>query len=151
GGRRTGDLIARVGNDTERLCNFLSLNLVDFATDLLMILMTAAILLTIDPVLALASLCPFPLVVFLITRVRGRLLRGYRQAGGAWPAMTRVLADPTPGIRVVKAFAQEAREIERFDHSNAHVYAINDRLNRVWAFFGPTVTLLTTAGLLVIW
>jgi ATP-binding cassette subfamily B protein len=151
GGKRTGDLVARVGNDTERLCNFLSLNLVDFATDSLMIVMTAVILLTIDPLLALAALCPFPLVVWMVQRVRGRLLRGYRQAGVAWGALVSVLADTIPGIRVVKAFAQEQREIERFDGANERVVDVNNRLNRVWALFGPTVTFLTTGGLLVVW
>jgi ATP-binding cassette subfamily B protein len=83
GGKRTGDLMSRISNDTDRLCNFLSLNLVDFATDILMIIMTSVILLTIDPLLALAALCPFPLIVGMVQRVRGRLLRGYRQAGVA--------------------------------------------------------------------
>jgi ATP-binding cassette subfamily B protein len=151
GGKRTGDLIARVSNDTERICNFLSLNLVDFATDVLMIVLTAVILLTIDPLMALAALCPFPLIAWLVQRVRGRLLRGYRQAGVAWSGMTSVLADTIPGIRVVKAFAQEQREIERFEDANERVFAGNDRLNRIWALFGPTVTFLTGAGLLVVW
>ena len=44
GGKRTGDLISRVGSDTDRICNFLSVNLLDFGTDVLMIVMTAAIL-----------------------------------------------------------------------------------------------------------
>src|SRR5205085_10415512 len=56
GGKRTGDLMSRISSDTDRLCNFLSLNLVDFANDVLMILMTAAILLSLDPFLALATL-----------------------------------------------------------------------------------------------
>jgi ATP-binding cassette subfamily B protein len=151
GGRRTGDLIARIGSDTDRLCNFLSTHLIDFATDILMMLMTAAILLTIDPWLALATLCPFPLIVWLVYAVRGRLLRGYRRSAVAWSDMTSVLADTIPGIRVVKAFAQEQREIDRFEHSNQRVQTANNRLNRIWAFFGPTVTLLTTTGLLVVW
>jgi ATP-binding cassette subfamily B protein len=151
GGKRTGDLIARVSSDTERLCNFLSLNLIDFGTDIIMILMTAAILMTLDVPLALAALCPFPIIVWLTYRVRGRLLRGYRVAGAAWSAMTSVLADTIPGIRVVKAFAQEAREIDRFDASNERVFQASDRLNRVWSLFGPTVSLLTTTGLLVVW
>jgi ATP-binding cassette subfamily B protein len=151
GGKRTGDLMSRVSSDTDRLCNFLSLNLVDFVTDLLMIIMTATVLLTIDPLLALATLCPFPLVVSLVYWVRGRLLRGFRQQGVAWADMTSVLADTIPGIRVVKAFAQEAREIERFRESNERVLQTNDRVNLLYAFFGPTVTLLTTNGLLVVW
>src|SRR5207244_12938063 len=38
-----------------------------------------------------------------------------------------------------------------FDHANDRVFQINDRLNRVWALLGPTMTLLTTGGLLVVW
>ncbi|MGE3808380.1 MAG: ABC transporter ATP-binding protein [Gemmataceae bacterium] len=151
GGKRTGDLMARIANDSERLCNFLSLNLVDFGTDILMIVMTATILLTIDASLALVALIPFPLIVFLVYRVRSRLLRGYQQAGVAWSGITSVLADTIPGIRVVKAFAQESHEENRFDATNQRVFHVNDRLNRVWSLFGPTVTLLTTGGLLIIW
>jgi ATP-binding cassette subfamily B protein len=151
GGKRTGDLIARVGNDTERLCNFLSLNLVDFASDCIMIVMTAAVLLRLNAPLALVTLAPFPPVVALVYYVRGRLLRRFRGSGVAWSDMTSVLADTIPGIRVVKAFAQESREVERFRSSNDRVLHANDRVNVLWAFFGPSVTFLTTAGLLVVW
>ena len=41
GGKRTGDLMSRLSTDTDRICNFLSINLLDFATDVLMIVMTA--------------------------------------------------------------------------------------------------------------
>ena len=43
--------------------------------------------------------------------------------------MTSVLADTIPGIRVVKAFAQEQREIERFRRANDRVLSANDRVN----------------------
>ncbi len=65
--------------------------------------------------------------------------------------MTSVLADTIPGIRVVKAFAQEKREVERFRQANDHVVAANDRVNAVWTFFWPLVGLLNQAGLLVVW
>ena len=52
GGKRTGDLIARLSSDTDRICNFLSINLLDFATDVLMIALTAVMLMALDPVLA---------------------------------------------------------------------------------------------------
>jgi ATP-binding cassette subfamily B protein len=151
GGKRTGDLLSRVSSDTDRLCNFLSSHLVDFATDVLMILMTAAVMIAMAPTLALATLCPFPILVWMVVWARGRLLRGYRQGTVAWADLTSVLADTIPGIRVVKAFAQEAREIERFRASNARVLLANDRVNLTWSFFGPLVTFLTTLGLLIVW
>jgi ATP-binding cassette subfamily B protein len=62
-----------------------------------------------------------------------------------------VLADTIPGIRVVKAFAQESREAARFRAANVHNLEVNDRVNKVWSLFSPTVTLLTEIGLLIVW
>lgn len=151
GSRRTGDLMTRIGSESDRICVFLSLHLLDFATDLLMILMTAAILFTIDPWLAVVTLLPLPLILRLIMVVRDRLRTGFEKIDRIWAEVTSVLADTIPGIRVVKAFAQERRESDRFKQANAQNLAINDRVNRVWAIFGPSVTLLTELGLLVVW
>ena len=151
GDRRTGDLIARIGNETDRINVFLSLHLLDFATDVLMILMTAIILFTINPTLALVTLLPLPFIGWLIHLVRERLRTGFEKIDRVWAEVTNVLADTIPGIRVVKAFAQEDRESKRFRDSNQHNLLVNDRLNRVWALFSPTVTLMTEVGLLVVW
>jgi ATP-binding cassette subfamily B protein len=151
GGKRTGDLMNRIGNDTDRINIFLSVNLLEFASDVLMMLFTGVILFSIDPKLAPVALLPLPIIAFLISFVRGRLLRGFQQGTSAMSRMTSVLADTIPGIRVVKAFAQEKREIERFKRSNAHVLAANDRVNKTWSFFGPMVTLCTDMGLVIIW
>ncbi|MFH0727847.1 MAG: ABC transporter ATP-binding protein [Pseudomonadota bacterium] len=151
GGKRTGDLISRVSSDTDRICYFLSIYLLDFGTDVLMILMSACILLSINPWLAIVTLAPFPLITWLTHRVRTVLRRGFALGWRAWADMTSVLADTIPGIRVVKAFAQEEREVERFRECNSRVLQANDRVNTIWSFFGPMVTLLTDAGLLVVW
>jgi len=151
GGKRTGDLMTRIGSDTDNLCTFLSLHALDFANDLLMITLTAGILVYIDPTLALVTLLPFPLIAWLAQSVREKLRHGFDAGRRAWSRMTSVLADTIPGIRVVKAFAQEHREIERFRRANDHVLTVNNRVNQTWSYFGPVVTLLTEAGLLVIW
>jgi len=151
GGKRTGDLISRVGSDTDRICNFLSVNVVEFLSDVLMIILTAGILLSINPWLATVVLIPFPLIAYLIQQVRERLRHGFGRGYHAWGEMVSVLTDTIPGIRVVKAFAQEQREIDRFELGNAHVCEVNDRVNQIWAFFSPLITLLTELGLLVVW
>lgn len=151
GGKRTGDLMARISTDTDRICQFLSDNLVDFVTDLLLIAATAALLLYTDWKLAVASLAPFPLIAWLIVWSRARLSQGFLVSGRAWGYMTSVLADTIPGIRVVKAFAQEHREIERFAEANRRVVAANDRVNAVWTFFWPVVVLLNQLGWIVVW
>ncbi len=151
GGKRTGDLMTRVGSETDRICVFLSLHLLDFATDVLMILMTAAILFSINPWLALVTLFPLPFIAWMIHVVRDKLRTGFEKIDRVWSEVTNVLADTIPGIRVVKAFAQEQREAARFREANQHNLAANDRLNKIWSLFTPTVTLLTEVGLLVVW
>ncbi|GJI89924.1 ABC transporter [Rugamonas sp. R1(2021)] len=151
GGKRTGDLMSRIGSESDRICVFLSLHLLDFASDCLMIIMTGVILFSIDPWLAIFTLLPLPFIAWLIHVVRDRLRTGFEKIDRVWGEVTNVLADTIPGIRVVKAFAQESREAARFRTANKHNLAVNDKLNKIWSLFSPTVSFLTELGLLVIW
>jgi ATP-binding cassette subfamily B protein len=151
GGKRTGDLMSRIGSETDRICVFLSLHLLDFATDVLMIVMTSIILISIDPWLALVTLAPLPFIIWMIHAVRDRLRHGFEKVDRIWAEITNVLADTIPGIRVVKAFAQEKREVQRFRGANNRNLEVNDRVNTLWSLFSPTVTFLTEIGLLIVW
>ncbi|MFM7605109.1 MAG: ABC transporter transmembrane domain-containing protein, partial [Prosthecobacter sp.] len=75
--KRTGDLISRIGNDTDDISLFISVNFIDFACDLLTILFTAGVMFTIHPVLALAALGPLPVVAWLVQWVRAHLRGGF--------------------------------------------------------------------------
>ena len=151
GGKRTGDLMSRIGSGSDRICLFLSLHLLDFASDVLMIIMTGVILCSINPTLAAITLVPLPFIAWTIHIVRDRLRTGFEKIDRVWGEVTNVLADTIPGIRVVKAFAQEKREAMRFREANRHNLAVNDKLNKVWSLFSPTVSFLTELGLLVVW
>ena len=151
GGKRTGDLLSRVGSESDRIAVYLSLHLTDFASDVVMIVMTAVILFSMNPYLALITLVPLPFIGWMIHYVRFRLRTGFEKIDRVWGEVTNVLADTIPGIRVVKAFAQEARESRRFREANRHNLLVNDRINKIWSLFSPSVSLLTEMGLLVVW
>ena len=87
----------------------------------------------------------------MIHFVRYRLRTGFEKIDRVWGEVTNVLADTIPGIRVVKAFAQEQREAKRFREANHHNLVVNDRINKIWSLFTPSVSLLTEIGLLVVW
>ncbi|HEX7647729.1 MAG TPA: ABC transporter ATP-binding protein, partial [Noviherbaspirillum sp.] len=108
-------------------------------------------LVSINPWLALVTLLPLPFIAWMIHVVRDKLRHGFEKIDRIWGEVTNVLADTIPGIRVVKAFAQEKREAARFREANKHNLAVNDRVNKVWSLFSPTVSLLTEIGLLVVW
>ncbi len=151
GGKRTGDLLSRIGSESDRIAVYLSLHLTDFASDVIMIVMTAVILFSMNPYLALVTLVPLPFIGWMIHFVRDRLRTGFEKIDRVWGEVTNVLADTIPGIRVVKAFAQEQREATRFREANRHNLLVNDRINKIWSLFSPSVSLLTEMGLLVVW
>ena len=151
GGKRTGDLIARISSETDRLCSFLSDTLIDFVTDVLMIVGTSIVLFALDPLLALAALASFPPIAWFMIKVRGALTHGFLRGSRAWALMTNILSDTIPGIRVVKAFSQERREVARFEQANASIVMNNNRVNTLWTSFWPLVVLLNQLGLLVVW
>jgi len=94
---------------------------------------------------------PLPFIAWMIHVVRDRLRTGFEKIDRVWSEVTNVLADTIPGIRVVKAFAQEKREADRFREANKYNLQVNDKLNKTWSLFTPSVSLLTEIGLLVVW
>ena len=104
-----------------------------------------------DHWLAMVTLVPLPLMGWLIHRVRSKLRSGFIVGSRAWAEMTNVLADTIPGIRVVKAFAQEQREVDRFKARNDNVFRANNRINTLWSAFSPLIVLLSDLSLLLIW
>ena len=151
GGKRTGQLIQRLSTDTDRICSFISVQWNDLAGDIAMFVFMAGVLISMDPTMALVTMLPIPVIAWLIQRVRNRLFEGFLQSSRASDDMANILTDTIPGVRVVKAFAQEQREIERFRLANDRILAANKRLNVVWSFFWTVIALLTQAGLIVIW
>ena len=149
--KRTGDLVSRISSDTDRITYFLSDTFMDFVTDVLMLIATIVTLFAVEPYLGLVALLSFPMVAGLTLYTRNRLqdslLSGYR----AWSYMTSVLQDVISGIRVVKAFAQEEREAKRFKAANDAVVRANDKVNKLWTFFWPTVVGMNQVGLIVAW
>lgn len=151
GGKRTGDLMSRISSDSDRLCAFLSDSIVDFSANTILLCVFAIAMFSLNGTLAVVTLIPFPFIVWLMYYARDRLQVGFQASSRAWGAMTSVLADTIPGIRVVKAFAQEDREIERFKTANEHVVTANNRVNQLWTFFWPLITFLNSLGSFIVW
>jgi ATP-binding cassette subfamily B protein len=151
GSRTTGSLIARVSSDTDRLWDFITFGFLDIAMSLLQVVGVAAALLLQDWSLALLVLIPVPLMVLMFythgRRIHGTYLRIWRK----WAAMTGVLSDVIPGIRVVKAFAQEDHEVDRFRAKSRAVEEEADIMHRQWTRFWPRVMMMMHVCVLTVW
>ena len=149
--KRTGGLITRVSADTDRLWDFLAFGVVDVSLSLVMLLGLGVVLLALDWRLGLVLVVPVPLFCWLIFRhgkqMEGFFLRAWRK----WSRVTDVLSDTIPGIRVVKAFHQEEREVRRFIERNEEVTAEFNRIHAVWTGFWPLLMLGVHATTVAVW
>ena len=149
--KKTGSLIARVTADTDRLWEFIAFGVVDVSLSIVMLIGLGAVLLTLDWRLGLVMTLPVPVFCWLIYRhgesLNGLFIRTWRK----WSRVTDVLSDTIPGIRVVKAFNQESREIERFDARNIDVTEEINRIHQLWTTFWPLLMFAVHATTIVVW
>jgi ATP-binding cassette subfamily B protein len=149
--KRTGSLITRVSADTDRLWEFLAFGVVDVSLSLVMLLGLGAVLLSLDWRLGLVMTLPIPLLCWVIYRHGENISRLFIRAWRKWSRVTDVLSDTIPGIRVVKAFNQEQREIERFGERNEDVTAEFNRIHASWTTFWPLLVLGVHAMTVTVW
>ena len=112
--KKTGALITRVSSDTDRLWDFLAFGIIDVSLSVVMLIGLSTVLLSLDWKLGLVVVVPVPLFCLAIYKHSERMNRFFIRAWRKWSRVTDVLSDTIPGIRVVKAFNQEEREIGRF-------------------------------------
>ena len=149
--KRTGSLITRVSADTDRLWDFLAFGVVDVSLSLVMLIGLSAVLLTLDWRLGLVMTLPVPMLCWLIYRHGENISRLFIRAWRKWSRVTDVLSDTIPGIRVVKAFNQEQREIGRFGERNEDVTAEFNRIHASWTTFWPLLVLGVHAMTITVW
>ncbi len=149
--RRTGSLITRVTNDTDRLWDFIVFGSVDLVRDVLMIVIFASIMFFCSWKLALIALLPLPPLAVL-TYKRGMKMQSlFGRLWTYWSRLTAVVGDALPGVRVVKAFANEDREVARFDRRSEEYAAKEREIHIVWSALNPMVSGMMRTGGLLVW
>lgn len=149
--RRTGSLITRVMNDTDRLWDFIVFGSVDLFKDLIMIAAMATFMFYIDWRLAALSLAPLPIIA-IFSYIRGiTMQRLHHRLWTYWSRMGAVVGDAIPGIRVVKAFANEKREVHRFEDRNVEYVDKEIEIHKAWTSMAPAMSLLMRVGTIAVW
>jgi ATP-binding cassette, subfamily B, bacterial len=149
--KKTGSLITRVSADTDRLWEFLAFGVVDVSLSLVMLAGLGAVLLSLDWRLGLVMTLPVPVFCWLIYRHGESINQLFIRAWRKWSRVSDVLSDTIPGIRVVKAFHQEAREIRRFGERNEDVTGEFNRIHRLWTRFWPLLMLAVHGTTVAVW
>ncbi len=147
---QTGELMSRATADVEMMRRFLSFGILRLTSSALTLVVVMTLLLTMDVRLALVSMASIPLLVLAIWRFATTVRPRYKQIQEQLGTITAVLQEAIAGVRVVRAFAQEDREIERFRRENWHYLDLNITTVRLWALYFPLMTFLGGLGSTVV-
>jgi subfamily B ATP-binding cassette protein MsbA len=146
GKRRLGDILSRLTNDIQVSLRAFTLLFDDVVQEPFMILASLGLMLTVSPAATLAFLAILPLVAIPVVLFGRRVRRGSRRSLAALGDATDTLAQQLAGIRVVKAFGAEDREVEEFDLANRRFLRRTMSMVRAKAATESFLLLLTGAG-----
>jgi ABC-type multidrug transport system fused ATPase/permease subunit len=148
--QQTGQLMSRATVDLQAVRFFLGYGLVFISQSALTILLAAAAMLLLQPGLALLALLPVPFVIVIAGRYGRRSRPALQEVQQRIAELTADVEENVSGVRVVKAFAAEERQRERFGRSVTRVFDQSMLTTRQRAFYNPFIGFLPNLGLAVI-
>lgn len=149
---QAGQLITRVTSDVDLVRDFVGGGLVQMVSAVLLLLGAVLFLVRLDPRLAVLALLIIPVtvtVLFVFVRRLGPMFRAFQVK---LAALNTVLQENVAGARVVRAFAREPFETERFDAANRELLGVGLEVRHVVANAFPLLFSVGTIGVgIVTW
>ena len=150
--RRTGDLMSRATNDLNAVRMMIGPAVMYSASTILVFVVAIVLMLSIDRWLTLMALLPLPLVSISVWYFGSAIHKRFETIQEQLSHVSAVVQEALAGVRVVRAYNQEAHEIERFRAANEEYVHRNRVLIRLQGMFYPSMTLFLGFGsLLVLW
>ncbi|MDD2629210.1 MAG: ABC transporter ATP-binding protein [Limnochordia bacterium] len=148
---RTGSIMSRTTSDTQNLQRFIVQSVQQVVFNAIMVVGVGFILFKYNWQLALITLLPMPLLILASNLFARKIRKVYRRIWVRRALMNSVLADAIPGVKIVKSFVQEDKEIAKFDHRSNELFERHVEAARFRSLFSPLLGLATSLGTLMIW
>jgi ABC-type multidrug transport system fused ATPase/permease subunit len=148
--QQTGQLMSRATVDLQAVRFFLGYGLIFVMQSALTILLAAGAMIAVQPRLAAISLIPVPFVIFAAARYGRRSRPALQAVQQRIAELTADVQENIGGVRVVKAFAREDLQLERFRGSVGRLWDQAMLATRVQAFYNPFIGFLPQLGLAAI-
>lgn len=149
--RKTGKLMSRITRDVERLQRFISRGFPDMVTNVVMIIAMGGIMFRRNWWLAILTLIPVPALIVFTFYFGRKMHKVFHIVWKRWAAISGILADTIPGVRVVKAFVREEHEIDRFNDKAYNLFEGEMNAAKLYTIFRPLMGFIVFIGTIIIW
>ena len=147
----TGSVINRISGDTATLQAFMLRITQEAVAQLVLLVGIIALMFSMNWKLTLLALVPVPLIVAGSRIFRKKIMPFYRRIWRKWAAVTSVLTDTIPCIKVVKSFAGEKRTVKRFNKYNDEWLKVEKDSAKIVTLYPLTVSFFIHCGTLLLW
>jgi len=149
---RTGEILSRATNDMSALRMMLGPGLMYLVNTAAVGIAAVGFMVAISPRLTFYSLLPLPLVSLSVWFFGERIHRRFEAIQAHFAVISAKVQENLSGVRVVRSFAREEREVEEFAELNREYRRQNMRLIDIMESFHPSLTFLSgLAALLALW
>lgn len=147
---RTGDIMARSTNDLNAVRMMLGPGIMYWTETMFTAALTIAVMLSVDWKLTLISLIPAPIVSVVVILFGQRIHQRFEIIQKMFSDISSRVQENLSGVRVIRAYAQEAAEMRKFETLNLDYIAQNIRLARLSALFMPLLQALVGFSFLIV-
>lgn len=142
---KTGDLLERATSDVDTLRRFFADQAIGVGRIVMIFIISFIAIARINMRLALVSIIIIPIVLVISIIFFKRLSKAYEAYQEQGAVLTTDLQENLSGVRVVKAFARQDYEIEKFDKENAEKFRLGRKFNWMHALFWPLSDIICSA------
>ncbi len=135
---QTGDIIQRCTSDVDVVRNFLASQLTELFRTVVLVAFALSFMFSMDAVLASVTAAFIPFTVITTAVFFGAIAKRFKIADEAEGDLSSCVQENLTGVRVVRAFGQEAAEIERFEKKNSLFAELWIKLGRVMSLYWST-------------
>lgn len=146
----TGDIIQRCTSDVLTIKNFISEQLTNMLCIVLYLILAACFMFPMDPLLTVIALIPVPFIILYSVSFHKKIGSKFRACDENEGKLSGMAQENLTGVRVVRAFGQEKRELEKFEKHNEFYTSLWVSLSRTFSRFRSTSDVLSGLQIMLI-
>lgn len=141
--KNTGELMARIKEDAERVWEGSSFGVMLVVESSINLVVATILMFRISPLLSILALITLPLLGWIAVRLEHRIGKTYENISEQNAELNSIAQENIAGVRLVKAFAREKHEVNKFLSKNKGYYQLNYEQAKIWSIFYPRLEFLT--------
>ena len=148
--QQTGELMSRATSDMNAVRMVLGPGIMQGLNTFVVAIVAVSLMIYISPLLTLVALLPLPLLSFSVAYFGQKIHKSFEEVQAHFAKISAMSQENLSGVRVVRAYAQEERQIEKFSELNREYVRKNSALIRVFSLFYPAMGFLAALGVVIV-